>query len=47
LRGLIGNGYQTKMRPSPLVARLRGMKDQLDRSEDSLDRKLRYLLWLN
>lgn len=47
LRGLIGNGYQTKMRPSPLVARLRGMKDSLDRGEDSLERKLRYLLWLN
>jgi hypothetical protein len=47
LRGLLGNGYQTKMRASPLVGRLRHMKEQLDRSEDTLDRKLRYLLWLN
>jgi hypothetical protein len=47
LRGLIGNGYQTKMHPSPLVARLRAMKTQLDRGEDTFERKLRYLLWLN
>ena len=47
LRGLIGNGYQTKMRASPLVGRLRAMKNQLERGEDSLERKLRYLLWLN
>ena len=47
LRGLIGNGYQTKMHPSPLVSRLRAMKTQLDRGEDTFERKLRYLLWLN
>ena len=47
LRGLFGNGYQPKMRPSPLVKRLAAMKDQLDRDEDTFDRKLRYLLWLN
>jgi hypothetical protein len=47
LRGLIGNGYQTRMHPSPLVARLRAMKTQLDRGEDTFERKLRYLLWLN
>jgi hypothetical protein len=46
LRGLIGNGYQTKMQPSPLV-RLRAMKNQLDTGEDTFERKLRYLLWLN
>ncbi len=47
LRGLLGNGYQAKMKPSPLPARLRGMKDQLDRGEDTAEHKLRYLLWLN
>jgi hypothetical protein len=47
LRSLIGNGYQTKMEPSPLVSRLRAMKIQLDRGEDTFERKLRYLLWLN
>ena len=47
LRGLLGNGYQTKMHASPLVSRLRAMKTQLDRGEDTFERKLRYLLWLN
>ena len=47
VRGLLQNGYQTAMRPSPLVARLRQMKQQLDRGEDTFERKLRYLFWLN
>ncbi|MEO7734377.1 MAG: hypothetical protein ABIY55_25700 [Kofleriaceae bacterium] len=47
LRGALQHGYQARMRPSPLVARLRAMKDQLDRGEDTFERKLRYLLWLN
>jgi hypothetical protein len=47
LRGLLQNGYQTAMRPSPLVGRLRQMKAELDRGEDSFERKLRYLFWLN
>jgi hypothetical protein len=47
LRGLLHNGYQTAMRPSPLVERLRHMKQQLDQGEDTFERKLRYLLWLN
>jgi len=47
LRGLLGHGYSTSMRASPLVARLRHMKDQLDRGEDTLERKLRYLIWMN
>jgi hypothetical protein len=47
LRGILQNGYQTAMRPSPLVGRLRQMKAELDRGEDSFERKLRYLLWLN
>lgn len=47
LRGLLGNGYQTSMRASPLVGRLRHMKEELDRGTDTFERKLRYLLWLN
>ncbi|MBA2538385.1 MAG: hypothetical protein H0V17_02015 [Deltaproteobacteria bacterium] len=47
LRGLIGNGYKPTMKPSPLVRRLDAMKQQLDRGEDTFERKLRYLLWLN
>jgi len=47
LRGLLHNGYQTTMKPSPLVGRLRRMKTELDRGEDTFARKLRYLFWLN
>jgi hypothetical protein len=47
LRGLLGNGFAKQMRASPLVARLRHMREQLERGEDTLDRKLRYLIWLN
>ncbi len=47
VRGLLGNGYVKSMRASPLVGRLKHMKEQLVRGEDSLERKLRYLFWLN
>ena len=47
LRDLLGNGYKKSMKPSPIVARLRKMKDELSRGEDTFERKLRYLLWLN
>ncbi|CAN5826658.1 hypothetical protein BH11MYX3_BH11MYX3_25640 [soil metagenome] len=47
LRGLFGHGYGTGMRPSPLVGRLRHMKEDLDRGADRAEHKLRYLLWLN
>jgi hypothetical protein len=46
-RDLFGNGYQTGMRGSPLVGRLKRMHDELDGGHDTFDRKLRYLLWLN
>ncbi len=44
---MLGNGYQARMKPSPLIGRLRAMRDQLSRGEDTFERKLRYLLWLN
>jgi hypothetical protein len=47
LRGVLGKGYATHMKPSPMVGRINAMKQQLDRGEDTMDRKLRYLLWLN
>jgi hypothetical protein len=47
LHGVLQNGYQSAMQPSPLVGRLRQMKAQLARGEDTFERKLRYLLWLN
>lgn len=47
LRGLLGHGYAESMRASPLVGRLRHMKEALSRGEDTLERKLRYLLWVN
>lgn len=47
LRGVVGNGFATKMRASPLVARLRHMREELERGEDTLGKKLRYLIWLN
>ena len=47
LRGLLGHGYTESMRASPLVGRLRHMKQELERGEDTVERKLRYLLWLN
>jgi len=46
-RGLLGHGYAESMRASPLVGRLRHMKEELERGEDTIDRKLRYLFWLN
>lgn len=47
LKGILGNGYQTRMKPSPIVGRLHAMKRQMDRGEDTLERKMRYLFWLN
>ena len=46
-RGVLGRGYAEAMRASPLVGRLRHMKEELERGEDTFDRKLRYLFWLN
>jgi hypothetical protein len=46
-RGLFGHGYQTGMKRSPLVGRLRVMVDEVDHGQDTFERKLRYLLWVN
>jgi hypothetical protein len=47
MRELFGSFYVDKMQPSKLVGRLTRMADELTRGEDTLDRKLRYLFWIN
>jgi len=47
MRGLLGHGYQTSMKSSPLVRRLDRMKQDLEHGDDTVGRKLRYLFWLN
>lgn len=47
LRGMVGHGYRTGMRASPLLGRLREMKADLDAGHDTAEHKLKYLLWFN
>ena len=47
LRTLLGAAYRTQMRRSPLPSRLSRMKGEMERGEESFDRKLRYFFWVN
>jgi len=47
LRGVLGSHYVRQMKPSPLLRRVGRMKGEVERGEESLERKLRYLLWIN
>jgi hypothetical protein len=47
LNAVFGRYYVREMKPSPLPRRVRRMKREVERGEESLERKLRYLLWLN
>jgi hypothetical protein len=47
LRGALGHGYAAARKASPLVGRLQRMKRELSTGNDTFERKLRYLLWLN
>lgn len=47
LRSVLGSAYADKMTPSPLPARLARMRKEVERGEESFERKLRYLLWIN
>lgn len=47
LRGVLGKGYAAGGKASPLVSRLQRMKRELSTGNDTFERKLRYLLWLN
>jgi hypothetical protein len=47
LSDFLGPYYVARMKPSPLLRRLSRMKREIERGEDTFERKLRYLLWLN
>jgi hypothetical protein len=47
LMSLFGAHYKKRMKSSPLPRRLDRMKSEVDRGEESFERKLRYLLWIN
>lgn len=47
LPAIFGRYYVKSMKPSPLPGRLLRMKGEMERDEESFERKLRYLLWLN
>lgn len=51
IKNLVGAGYVAagtrKVTPTPLVDRLREMARDLETGNDTFERKLRYLLWLN
>ena len=47
LESVLGDYYVRKMKPSPLPGRLRRMKGDIERGEESFERKLRYLIWIN
>ncbi|APR88648.1 hypothetical protein A7982_13997 [Minicystis rosea] len=44
---LLGAAYVRAMKPSRLPARLERMKTEIERGDEEIGRKLRYLLWLN
>jgi hypothetical protein len=47
LTSVLGEYYAREGTPTGLLRRLSRMKNEVERGEDSLERKLRYLLWLN
>jgi hypothetical protein len=47
MRDFFGEYYVAKMKPTPLVGRLTRMAGELVRGEESLERKMRYLFWIN
>lgn len=47
LRSVLGDYYVREMKASPLPGRLGRMKGELERGEESFERKLRYLIWIN
>jgi hypothetical protein len=47
LHEVFGDYYVRKMKKSPLPGRVARMKREVDRGEETIERKLRYLLWLN
>ncbi|MEW5737595.1 MAG: hypothetical protein AB1938_01650 [Myxococcota bacterium] len=47
LRRTFGPAWKDSMPPSQLPSRLLRMRREVDQGQDTLERKLRYLLWLN
>jgi hypothetical protein len=47
LHEVFGEKYGMAMKPSPLLGRVQRMKHEVERGQESLERKLRYLIWLN
>jgi len=47
MKSAFGASYERSMRPSPLIGRLRRMQGEVDRGQESLEQKLRYLFWIN
>jgi hypothetical protein len=47
LASVLGDYYRKDMKPSPILGRLNRMKGEVDRHEESIERKLRYLFWIN
>lgn len=46
-RSVLGSGWKKEMSPSPLPSRLARMKAEVDRNDETFERKLRYFLWVN
>jgi hypothetical protein len=47
LRKALGKYRSERMKPSRLLRRLERMKNEVESGTESIDRKLRYLLWIN
>jgi len=47
LKDILGAKYRPEMKPTPLIRRISRMKSEIDRGEESFERKLRYLHWIN
>jgi hypothetical protein len=47
LKEILGRYWTDDIAPSGLVRRLDRMKGEMNRGQESIERKLRYLLWVN
>jgi hypothetical protein len=47
LKAVLGDCYVEQMKPTRLIGRLERMKREMSSGKESMQRKLRYLMWLN
>ncbi len=47
LKGIFGAAFVPSMKPSPVIDHLRRITDEVKKGEESFERKLRYLFWIN